>query len=75
MSSRMKKPRKPRDIDEKNFYAGIDTYNSEEKFVFIGGLRFHVNTQIHVRDPKDMRKLAAYLIKCADYLESKEGTK
>lgn len=58
-----RKLRKPRDLGSMGF---IDAVNGRGLQVYIAWGTMHMG-------PKAARKLAAYLIRCADWIEAQEG--
>lgn len=66
----MKKPRKPKDLNHPFNKVGFKCIHGQ--YVWMGDA---VDLCVTVFDYKECRKLAAYLTKCADYLESKRGQK
>lgn len=65
----MKKIKKPSDMSRKN----TKTYAGFEGFCYIGGEYYTDTAQIHIKDEKDVRRLATYLTKLADWLEQKKA--
>lgn len=72
-SNKKYRPKKPISKHLKSVDASIGQPNSEFKLVLTGDY-YDNSAQIHV-NPKEARKLAAWLNAAADYLEYKEKQK